>query len=169
MPIGFLSFVNKGYHKLELAADEIFPVNISFRTGIRNFYNIITAGIRPENTDTITWSFGYGIGTAPKFSDKLFLNIDITANEVLKGNADKLNLVNKLYLGVDYQIAKKFSITAGASLNLHVYNATFLPITQRCLHTIHQQLFQKVSFRVIPITKCGGAQKWGLGFYNSPF
>jgi hypothetical protein len=124
-PIGFLSFVNKGYHKIELAADDVFPINVSFRTGVRKFYNIITAGIRPENTDTVTWSFGYGIGTAPKLSENIFLNIDVTANEVLKGNIDKLNLINKLYLGIDYQIAKRFSITAGATLNLRIYNANF--------------------------------------------
>jgi hypothetical protein len=125
VPVGVLSFVNKGYHKIEIAADEIFPVHVSLRTGVRKFYNIITVGVRPEPADTVTWSFGYGIGTAPKLSEKLFLNIDITANEVLKGDIDKLNLVNKLYLGVDYQIKKKLSITAGATLNFRVYNADF--------------------------------------------
>ncbi len=126
VPVGFLSFVNKGYHKIEIAADEIFPVNVALRTGVKIFHTILTAGIRPEVADTTTWSFGYGVGTAPKLSKNLFLNIDVTSNQVARGNIEALNLLNKLYLGLDYQIAKKFSIIAGATLNLHVYNADFI-------------------------------------------
>lgn len=125
VPVGFLSFVNKGYHKIELASDEIFPVNVSFRTGVREFYNILTAGMRPEKADTVTWSFGYGVGVAPRLSKRLFLNIDVTSNQLVKGNVEALNMLNKLYLGFDFQLAKRLSITAGGTLNLRVYDVDF--------------------------------------------
>jgi hypothetical protein len=125
IPVGFLSFVNKGYHSVELSADEIFPVNVALRTGVRKFYNIVTAGVLPERADTTTWSFGYGVGTLPKLTKRLSLNIDLTANQVVKGNVEKLNLVNKLYLGVDYRVRKKFSLTAGATVNVRVFDAKF--------------------------------------------
>lgn len=125
VPVGLLSFVNKGYHKLEIAADEIFPVNVSLRTGVRQFYNILTAGIRPEKTDTIRWSFGYGVGVAPKLTKWLFLNTDLTANQLLRGNVEALNLLNKFYLGFDFQVAKRFSITVGSTLNLRIYDKAF--------------------------------------------
>lgn len=127
VPIGLLSIVLKGYHKIELSADEIFYSNIAFRTGVRQFYNIITAGAKPstfESPETI-WTFGYGIGTAPKLSRKFYLNLDITANKIVQGKSiDALNLLNKVYLGVDYQIFKKMSISVGATLNAYVTDTT---------------------------------------------
>jgi len=120
VPIGFMSIVWKGYHKIEVSADEVFYHNISFRTGVRQFYNIFTAGAKPStyNDDKTTWSFGYGVGTAPRLSRKLFLNFDLTANQIVEGNSvDRLNLLNKLYVGFDYQAFKKLSFTMGATLN----------------------------------------------------
>ncbi|HEY9048089.1 MAG TPA: STN and carboxypeptidase regulatory-like domain-containing protein [Ohtaekwangia sp.] len=129
IPVGVLSFVSRGgYHKIEVSADEIFYTNIAFRTGVRQFYNIITAGAKPNtfgNEETF-WTFGYGIGTAPRLSRKLFLNIDLTANQAIKGNwIHAVNMINKLYIGIDYQFARKMSITAGATLNAYVTDTTY--------------------------------------------
>ena len=41
VPVGFLSFVRKGYHQLEISANESFPLNLALRTGVRQFYNEI--------------------------------------------------------------------------------------------------------------------------------
>jgi hypothetical protein len=128
VPIGFLSIVGKGYHKLEFSADEIFYTNIAFRTGVRQFYNIITVGAKPatlENDETV-WSFGYGIGTAPKLSKWLYLNFDLTSSQIMNGNTiDEINLLNKLYGGFDFQLSKNFSITAGVTLNGHITRAGY--------------------------------------------
>ena len=83
-----MSFVNHGYHKLEVSADEIFYSNLAFRTGVQKFYNIILAGIKPENTmnaDNV-WTFGYGIGMAPPIRRWLHLNVDLTAQHINKGS-----------------------------------------------------------------------------------
>ncbi len=125
VPVGFLSFVNKGYHQVELAADEVFPVVISLRTGVRQFYNILTASVRPENADTTTWSFGYGVGVAPKLAKRLYLNTDITSNHINKGNIEALNLLNKLYVGFEFKLSKRLAIAAGGTLNLRIYDAAF--------------------------------------------
>lgn len=130
VPLGLMSLVSNGYHKIEFSADEVFYVNAAFRTGVRQFYNILQAGIKPESLDGSTgptsptpsqenvWSFGYGIGTAPRLTKWLYLNFDLTANHVNKGGfTNSLSLLNKLYLGLDFQLAKKFSVTAGATLN----------------------------------------------------
>jgi hypothetical protein len=120
VPIGLLSIVMKGYHKIEASTDELLFANVAFRTGVRQFYNILTVGTRPATLkgDSTFWTFGYGIGTAPRVSKKWFLNFDITSNQIMKGNsADELNMVNKLYVGLDYQFARKMSLTFGATLN----------------------------------------------------
>ncbi|MBX2967252.1 MAG: hypothetical protein KF845_13990 [Cyclobacteriaceae bacterium] len=125
VPVGFLSFVAKGYHTLELGTDEVMPANISFRTGVRAFYNIITVGIRPEKTDSVTWSFGYGVGTSPKIMKKLYLNFELTANQLSKGNIEALNVVNRMYAGVDFQVARKVALYAGPVVSIRVYDTTF--------------------------------------------
>ncbi len=129
VPIGFLTFASRGgYHKIELSADEIFYTNVAFRTGVRKFYNIFTAGAKPEtfNDSETIWTFGYGLGTAPRLSNTLYLNVDLTANQVVKGSwTDAINMINKLYIGVDYQFARKMSITAGVTLNAYVTDVTY--------------------------------------------
>jgi len=128
VPVGFLSLVNHGYHKIEVSMDEIFYTNLAFRTGVHKFYNIFTAGAKPdtfEENETI-WTFGYGLGTAPRLSRKFFLNVDLTANQVVKGNSiEEINLINKLYLGIEFQAARKFAIAIGATLNGQVTDATY--------------------------------------------
>lgn len=123
VPIGFLSLVWKGYHKIEISADEIFYNNLSFRTGVRQFYNIFTAGAKPATykASETFWTFGYGFGTAPRLSRKLFLNVDLTANQIMYGKSiEAVSLLNKLYLGFDYQAFKGMSLTFGATLNGHI-------------------------------------------------
>jgi hypothetical protein len=128
IPIGLVSIVGKGYHKIEVAADEIFYTNLSFRTGVHAFYNIFTAGAKPSTykLDETFWTFGYGIGTAPRVARKLFLNIDLTANQIVYGNTiEAINLLNKMYVGFDYQAFKKISLTFGATLNGYLTRTSF--------------------------------------------
>jgi hypothetical protein len=125
VPIGLLSVVFKGYHKIEISADEIFYTNVAFRTGVRKFYNILAAGVKPStfgDTKT-TWTFGYGFGTAPRLSEKVFLNFDLTSNQIVRGNSiGAVDLINKFYLGCELQLLKKASVTFGATLNAEVRN-----------------------------------------------
>jgi hypothetical protein len=123
VPIGLLSLVRKGYHQLEVSADEIFYANIAFRTGVSHFYNIFSAGAKPSTfkDDEPYWTFGYGFGTAPRLSRTLSLNVDITANHVGRGEKiDALSLLNKLYVGVEFHPLKKLGVIAGVTLNYYV-------------------------------------------------
>ncbi len=65
VPIGLLSFVRKnGYKRVEVAANETFPVNLTFRTGVKWFYNLLTVGAIPTDTNgESVWQVGYGLGT----------------------------------------------------------------------------------------------------------
>lgn len=129
VPIGLLSFVNHGYHKIEISADEIFYANLAFRTGVRRFYNILSAGMKPEkafgNNESV-WTIGYGIGTAPRLTRWLDLNIDLTSNQVNKGGfTNELSLLNKLYVGLDVRFARKMSLILGATLNGYLTKTTY--------------------------------------------
>lgn len=121
VPIGVFSYASKGYHKLEFFADEIFYTNLAFRTGTHKFYNILTFGVKPESDEedsSTEWTFGYGFGFAPKLTRWLFLNFDITSNQYSKGKfTEAINLINKVYAGLEVQPARKFSIAFGITLN----------------------------------------------------
>lgn len=122
VPIGLLSIVKKGYHKIELSADEVFYTNLAFRSGVKKFYTQLMAGFKPtqsiEPTDTSVWTFGYGLGTSPRINRWLSIDIDLLSQHVNKGSyTDELSLLNKFYVGLDFQLAKKFSLATGITLN----------------------------------------------------
>jgi hypothetical protein len=127
VPIGFLSIVRKGYHQLEVSADEIFYTNIAFRTGVHHFYNIITAGAKPDTFDDkkTVWSFGYGFGTAPRLNRWLSLNFDLTTSQIMNGSGfDSVNALHKFYTGVEFRPAKKIGLTAGVTFNAYMTDIT---------------------------------------------
>jgi hypothetical protein len=119
VPIGFLTFVRTGVHQLELSFDELAFLNLSFRTGTRQFHNIFTAGMVPVPSDSIKWTFGYGIGTSARLSKRFNLDIDLTTNQISHGHYfNDLNMLNKLYVGAEFAITKKVKVAAGPVLNV---------------------------------------------------
>lgn len=125
VPVGFISFVRTGYHTVEISANEVLPMNLALRTGKREFYNMLFAGIRPEINQEVTWAFGYGVGTSPRLGRNVFLNIEASSEQLSKGRVEALNLVNKLYVGADFQLSKKLAVFAGPTLNFRVYDNSF--------------------------------------------
>ncbi|MEN2283333.1 hypothetical protein AAGF08_14405 [Algoriphagus sp. SE2] len=123
--IGLISIVKSGYHTLEIGVDEILPLNVAFRTGTRSFYNILSAGIRPEISNNIVWAFGYGVGTSPRLGKKTFLNLEVSSEQLSNGNVEALNLINRFYLGFDFKAAKNVGLYAGPSINFRVYDTSY--------------------------------------------
>jgi hypothetical protein len=105
--------------------NEVLPLNLAFRTGKREIYNIFFAGIRPEWNTQATWSFGYGVGTSPRLGGKTYLNIEVSSEQLSKGSVHSLNLINRGYIGVEYQAAKRIAVFAGPTLNLRVYDTSY--------------------------------------------
>lgn len=125
IPVGFLSFVRAGYHTVELSANEVVPMNLAFRTGKREFYNIFFAGIRPEWEDQVTWTFGYGLGTSPRLGKKTFLNIEVSSEQLSQGGVHALNLINRGFIGAEFQASRRFAIFAGPTVNFRVYDTSY--------------------------------------------
>jgi hypothetical protein len=121
VPIGFLSFVRKGYHQLELSSDEIFPINLAFRTGVKHFHNIISGGVQIKS-DTIQYSLGYGVGSLLKLTKRLSFNTELSHHQLVRNDSYDWNTIEKLFAGFDFRIGKKTSMVAGATLNLHIFD-----------------------------------------------
>ncbi len=126
VPIGFISYVKRGYHKLEISADEIFYTNVAFRTGTYKFYNICALGVKPQSDPndedrSTEWTFGYGFGMAPYIFDWLNLNIELTCNQLSKGEfTPSINLLNTAYVRLEFQPFDRIGIAFGITLNGHL-------------------------------------------------
>ncbi len=113
LPIGFLSFVKHGgYKAIEVSYNNIYPVNIAFKTGIRTLYTypMLAYDWRLED-DRL--SFGYGIGSNLDLSNRFFVNPEI---EWLHQVSLDFNHYSTLRCNLGYNISDNFEIVAGPSL-----------------------------------------------------
>ena len=123
---GLFCYNKKGIHQLEVAADELFYTNITFRTGSRRFHNLLTVGVRPDNLGSHTlWTYGYGFGTSLSLYKGMMLDADLYSNNVIAGgNASDENQLYRIYLGFDKRIGRKTSLAFGITTNLFTYKDT---------------------------------------------
>jgi hypothetical protein len=120
VPIGILSFVKNGVHNIEISSDELFYTNIAIRTGVQKFHTMVMVGMRPDNFKTPLWYYGYGIGTTLG-KKNLGYDIELSEQEISKGNfSSSLNMMYKIYFGVDKKITPKTSIALGVDYNVYL-------------------------------------------------
>lgn len=117
-PFGLLSFVSSkdGYKRLELTIDENETGSVTFKTGVRKFYNILTIGYNFLRTREL-FSAGYGIGRAYEMSHGWMLNTDLVANVLVEYDAFNPNVgaLYKFDISFEKQIARNAAITFGPS------------------------------------------------------
>lgn len=119
VPVGFLSFVRKGYHQLEISSNEVYPLNVSFRSGVQQFYTIFEAGMQFKTPEEHTWYYGYGLGTSVTLGVKSQLDFDLTISQPVRANrVNEFNPLTKFNVTATKQLRKGFSICAGPSLNI---------------------------------------------------
>ena len=110
--IGFINIVKHGGFKaIELTANETNYINATIKTGGRNFYTLLNAGVGEYTTA----GFGFGVTTNPfaKFST----NIEATPSLVF--NSDSIAGVHaRLQVGLCYNFNKHIGIITGASANV---------------------------------------------------
>ncbi|QQR86430.1 MAG: hypothetical protein IPJ76_17880 [Flavobacteriales bacterium] len=114
--IGFLSFAWRGYHRVDVHYDEVFPVSVVLRTGTHRFYN--TFSYSPEIDGR--WGFGYGAGTELGWPKRHTVNIELMAEHVNEDTVwiGAVNIRSSLSVFYSYAIADRFVVSAGPSLNV---------------------------------------------------
>lgn len=119
LPIGLISFVkNGGYKRFEIATDEVNWFNLTFKTGVKRFYNILTAGYNFGLADKPDFSLGYGLGTAWKLNRTFWLNLDVVSSHIQQnGNYWKLNQHSKVSLGLEIHATRHLALFVAPSLN----------------------------------------------------
>lgn len=119
IPIGFVSIVRKGYHKIEISAEEVLYTNLTYKIGVRRFYNIFTAGIQP-GSDGPVWGFGYGIG-GQIGTGKVVVSLDLKGTQIMENvEQQAFNASFRFNPVVGIKLIRRLSVFAGPAINLHV-------------------------------------------------
>ncbi|MDD2965147.1 MAG: hypothetical protein PHQ65_14515 [Bacteroidales bacterium] len=123
--IGFLSIVKDGYRAFEVSSNESFYGMVSFKTGIRQFYNILSVGASVRN-DKVNWGWGYGFGTLITVSEKSDLALEAMSFHVNEDEwfTDRLNLLNRLQATFSWRVGNHLNLFGGPSFNVMVSKAT---------------------------------------------
>jgi hypothetical protein len=119
LPIGFLSFVRHGYRVIQIGGSETLYGEISFKTGVRRFHNILSLGTTIKDQKPL-WGFGYGIGTLIPLGRRLDIGIE-GLSYYLSGKywfSGYLNSLNRLNLSLCYNLAPAIGAYAGVSWNV---------------------------------------------------
>lgn len=121
IPIGFFSYVKKGYRKFEIATDEMRFGTFSFGTGVNKLHNVFTVGINYSNPQL--WTYGYGLGSSYSIHKKWNLCLNLSAQQIQPTSNEDLsvNIVSKLNVSAEYKFYSKILIGFGPTLS--VFNA----------------------------------------------
>lgn len=150
MSVGVISFVRNGYHVFELSGNESLYGVLSYKTGTRAFYNILSVGASTQN-DMIYWGWGYGVGTIIPISNRLDLNIEGTCYQINEDKMynDHINLLNKANLSLLIKVTDGFTIFAGPTWNVMVsdidQNSKFVP-----WHTFNKTYNNDINVKMYP-------------------
>jgi len=113
LPIGFLSFVKHGgYKAIEVSNNNIIPLNIAFKTGVRKLYTYPMLAYDWRLTDD-RLSFGCGVGSNLDLSNRLFINPEL---EGLHQVSLDFNHYSTLRCNLGFNISENFELVAGPSL-----------------------------------------------------
>jgi hypothetical protein len=118
--VGLLTISRKGYHRLDLGGNDVFPLSIQVRTGTQGFHNIL--GYSPPVRSDGRWGFLYGFGFEPRLTPRGFLNIDLTGEQVAEQRAwvDAANILGRFSVRYGHTFADRITVTAGPVLNMLV-------------------------------------------------
>jgi hypothetical protein len=116
--IGLFNFVKHGYNRVIINANETVDANVLYKNGTPLLYNIWLVGTNVSDKKKL-FEGGFGFGNQFNISSRLAINTEATSRYIYLGDADHLNLLNRLDIGLNIRLGRKFSIMAGPSLNYY--------------------------------------------------
>lgn len=116
--VGLFSFARRGYHRFDASTNDAMPLSLRFRTGMRVFHNIL--GFSPAVAEDGRWGLLYGFGSEPRIGARAFLDIDLTAEQVVEQRAwvDAVNILGRLEMRVGLRPFGPVVVSTGPVINL---------------------------------------------------
>jgi hypothetical protein len=122
IPIGFLSIVRDGgYRALELSFNELFPFNLTFKTGVPKFYTLFKA---TYNSKIDAFGVGFGAGTMIPLTQKFWFNPElefisaIYREKVLGGIETKNFTATSFAANFRYNLTQRLQIGIAPAVSL---------------------------------------------------
>lgn len=121
IPIGVFTIVKNGYRAFEISTSETLYGAVSFKTGTKQFYNILSVGASYKN-DMVLWGWGYGIGTMISMKNNWGLAIELLSYQINEDEwfTEALNTNNKLLCTASKKVSEKMNVFGGISWNVNV-------------------------------------------------
>lgn len=119
--IGVWSWIRNGYKVIQIGANETLIGEISLKSGVKKFYNILSVGSTIRN-NSIKWGWGYGIGSMWELSERFDVGLEAISYHLNEDRwwSNNLNLLNRINLTASYNLTRTFSIYAGPAWNVWV-------------------------------------------------
>jgi hypothetical protein len=123
-----INLVRHGYHRVEVTANETFPLNASLKLGgSAKFYTYFTGAVQPF-TGKMRWGVGYGVGAELAARQRFSVTIDAQTMQVNEDNrswrtwSDAMNMHNQLRIlaGWAPTASRRFRIVFGPTINVLV-------------------------------------------------
>lgn len=110
--IGLINIVKKGYHKLAISNTDVLDFNLSYKSGNRKLYSIITGGMN-FGGNRKAFGFGYGFGNETRLSRKLSLTNELVFQQLYIGTWDSIPELVSYRPALLWQINKTAALHTG--------------------------------------------------------
>lgn len=115
---------------LDIDYNDVTEFNMSFKSGVKHFYTIITSGISYEKN---FWTSGFGFGSQQNIAKFLYMGVELTGHTLLPSNQQitSVPINGRFNISLGGQITERMSIHAGPVLHyLYFYgiNDRFNPM-----------------------------------------
>jgi hypothetical protein len=113
VPLGFISIVKKdGYRSFELSSNELYPINLAFKLGVKRLYTAYQLSCNPDLSKP--YSASIGLGSLLPIGKNLYFNPEIYSNKPLYFSNNNTNSTS-LSLNVRYTLFSSVQFSAGAA------------------------------------------------------
>jgi len=120
VPLGLISFVKNGYHAFEISVSDAIYANLSYKMGVEKLYTIYKMGYTKGQIDNYA-TYGLGLGSIIKLTDKFNLAIDGSVNHMVKSDfTPNFDLLCRAHVALRFKLNDYFSLFAGPSLTIYV-------------------------------------------------
>lgn len=115
LSIGLLNIIRKGgYYKLSVDANDVMPLNLTVKSGRKQFYTLLTGGINSNDTH----SLGFGIGRSFTIRKNIAITTDLMQLNIFDTNWKSLAQVYRFQPLFNVSVTKWFSIHAGPAISI---------------------------------------------------
>lgn len=115
---GLLNIVRKGYHQLQIYNNEVFDINLAYKSGSRKSYSLLLAGMSLNNSEK-AYTIGYGVGHDFRLNTRNYITTELTSQFVYLGSWGAANTLIRLQPSWNWRLINGVTLFAGPVFSLY--------------------------------------------------